>query len=355
MKALVLAGGQGTRLRPLSHTTAKQLVPIGGRPVLFHCLDAIKDADITDVGIVVGGHAAEIEEAVGDGSAFGLSVTYIPQEKPLGLAHCVHISREFLGEDDFVMFLGDNVVEEGITDLVEQFRETRPAALLLVDKVPDPSAYGVVEIDPSGEVLRLEEKASHPRSNLAIIGVYVFSSAVHDAVRAIEPSARGELEITDAVQWLVDQGRSVKSHTLDGYWKDTGQIDDLLDCNRIVLEGIEPGVHGEVDAESWVDHRARVEAGARVIRSRIVGPVLIGADTVVQDSYVGPFTAVGADCVLENTYLEFSIVMDGVSITQVHGVRDSVIGRHARVRRVGTVPSGHRLVIGDHSTVSVQP
>ncbi|MER7406690.1 glucose-1-phosphate thymidylyltransferase [Streptomyces sp. NPDC000070] len=353
MKALVLAGGSGTRLRPITHTSAKQLVPIANKPVLFYGLEAIAQAGITDVGIVVGDTADEIRQAVGDGSKFGVDVTYIPQHAPLGLAHAVLIARDFLGEDDFVMYLGDNFILGGISGLVEDFRADRPDARILLTKVADPTSFGVAELDADGRVVALEEKPVRPRSDLALVGVYLFSPAVHEAVRAIEPSWRGELEITHALQWLIDQRRDVRSTLISGYWKDTGNVTDVLEVNRSVLEGLEPTVEGVVDENSELIGRVRIEAGAQVTGSRIVGPAIIGSDSVVTDSYVGPFTSVSEDCRIRDSEIEYSIVLRGSSMTGVRRVEASLIGRNVEVTPAPRNPSAYRLVLGDHSKVQI--
>ncbi|MCX4783702.1 glucose-1-phosphate thymidylyltransferase [Streptomyces sp. NBC_01264] len=353
MKALVLSGGAGTRLRPLTHTSAKQLVPVANKPVLFYGLEAIADAGITEVGIVVGDTAEEIREAVGDGSKFGLQVTYIPQSAPLGLAHAVVIAREFLGDDDFVMYLGDNFIVGGIRDLVAAFQAERPAAQILLTEVSDPRAFGVAELGPDGRVVGLEEKPEVPKSNLALVGVYLFTGAVHRAVRAIEPSWRGELEITHALQWLIDTDEDVRSTTISGYWKDTGNVADMLEVNRSVLELAEPHTLGEVDEASEIIGRVQIDEGAKVSGSRIVGPAVIGQGTVVSGSYIGPFTSVSRDCRIIDSEIEFSIVLDGASVRGVSRVEASIIGRHAEVTPAPPVPAAHRLVLGDHSKVQI--
>lgn len=354
MKALVLSGGAGTRLRPITHTSAKQLVPVANKPVLFYGLESIAAAGITEVGVVVGDTAAEIEEAVGDGSKFGLEITYIPQERPLGLAHAVLISRDWLGDDDFVMYLGDNFVVGGITALVEEFRDSRPDARILLTRVADPRSFGVAELDAAGQVVGLEEKPEHPRSDLALVGVYLFTPLIHEAVRAVRPSWRGELEITHAIQHLIDTSADVRCTVIEGYWKDTGNVVDMLEVNRTVLEGVEPRIDGEVDVESETIGRVVVEEGARVVRSRIVGPAVIGAGSVVEDSYVGPFTSVAENCRITHSELEFSIVLRDSSIVGVGRIESSLIGRHVEVTPAPSVPSAHRLVLGDHSKVQIR-
>ncbi|KUN80561.1 glucose-1-phosphate thymidylyltransferase [Streptomyces bungoensis] len=353
MKALVLAGGSGTRLRPITHTSAKQLVPVANKPVLFYGLEAIAEAGVTEVGIVVGDTAAEIRAAVGDGSAFGVDVTYIPQAAPLGLAHAVLIARDFLGDDDFVMYLGDNFVVGGIADLVDAFRAERPDAQILLTRVPNPTAFGVAELDAAGQVIGLEEKPRRPRSELALVGVYLFSPAVHEAVRAIEPSWRGELEITHAVQWLIDAGREVRSTTISGYWKDTGNVTDMLEVNRSVLETLERRIDGTVDDDSEIIGRVRIEAGAEVTGSRILGPAVVGPGTVVAGSYVGPFTSIAGDCRIEDSEIEYSIVLRGSSLRGVGRVEASLVGRDVEVTPATRKPAAHRLVLGDHSKVRI--
>lgn len=353
MKALVLSGGAGTRLRPITHTSAKQLVPVANKPVLFYGLEAIAEAGISEVGIVVGDTADEIREAVGDGSQFGIKVTYIPQDAPLGLAHAVLIAQEFLGDEDFVMYLGDNFIVGGITGLVDEFRAERPEAQILLTRVPNPTSFGVAELDADGRVVGLEEKPKQPKSDLALVGVYLFTPAIHEAVRSIEPSWRGELEITHAIQWLIDQKRDVRSTTISGYWKDTGNVTDMLEVNRSVLETVEPVNEGTVDDSSEIIGRVRIEAGASVSGSRIVGPAIIGAGTVVNDAYIGPFTSVSEDCRIEDSEIEYSIVLRGSSVTGVRRVEASLIGRDVEVTPAPRNPKAHRLVLGDHSKVQI--
>ncbi len=353
MKALVLSGGAGTRLRPITYTSPKQLVPIGNKPVLFYGLEAIADAGITEVGIIVGETADHIREAVGDGSKFGITVTYIRQDAPLGLAHAVLIARDFLADDDFVMYLGDNFIVGGITGLVEEFRGERPDARILLSRVPDPTQFGVAELDGGGRVIALEEKPAHPKSDLALVGVFLFSAAVHEAVRDIKPSWRDELEITHAIQWLIDHGKDVRSTTISGYWKDTGNVADMLEVNRTVLEGTEPRVEGTVDAATEIIGRVRIEAGARVHGSRIVGPVVIGPGTVVNGSYIGPFTSIAENCRIEDSEIEYSIMLRDSRLRGVRRVESSLIGRNVTVTPAPRVPAAHRLVLGDHSQVQI--
>ncbi|MEU1456236.1 glucose-1-phosphate thymidylyltransferase [Streptomyces avermitilis] len=353
MKALVLAGGAGTRLRPITHTSAKQLVPIANKPVLFYGLEAIADAGIKEVGIIVGETAAEIEQAVGDGADFGLDVTYLPQPQPLGLAHAVLIARDFLGDDDFLMYLGDNFILGGISALLDEFRTHRPDVQLMLTRVSDPSSYGVASLSEEGRVTGLEEKPARPRSDLAVVGVYLFSPVVHEAVRAIAPSDRGELEITDALQWLLDQGRDIRPTVITGYWKDTGNVADMLEANRCVLEVLEPGIEGFVSADSELVGKVRVCEGAEVHGSRIVGPALIGAGSAIVDSYVGPSTAIAENCRIEDSEIEFSIVLNDSAITGIRRIGASLIGCHVVVAPAPRVPAAHRFVLGDHSKVQI--
>lgn len=351
VKALVLAGGTGSRLRPLTHTAAKQLVPVANKPVLFYGIEAIVEAGITDIGVVVGATGEEIRAALGDGSRFGARITYLPQDRPGGLAHAVLVARDWLGDDDFVMYLGDNFVIGGISACVRAFRTERPDAHILLTKVPDPSLFGVAELDADGSVVHLAEKPARPRSDLALVGVYLFGPAVHEAVAACTPSDRGELEITDAIQRLIDTGRDVRATTITGYWKDTGNVEDMLEVNRRVLEGLSPAVEGHVDDASELVGRVRVAAGARVERSRIVGPAVIGAGTVVRDAYIGPFTSVAEDCAVTGSEVAFSIVLRDSTIEHAGRLEGSLVGRSVRVAGTERAPRAHRLVLGDHSRV----
>jgi glucose-1-phosphate thymidylyltransferase len=353
MKALVLSGGSGSRLRPITHTSAKQLLPVANKPVLYYCLEAIRDAGITNAGIVVGETAPAIRAAVGDGGAFGLDVTYIRQEAPLGLAHAVRVARDYLGDDDFVMYLGDNFIVGGIAALVDEFRSARPDAQIMLTRVPDPRQFGVAELGSAGEVVGLEEKPRVPKSDLALVGVYLFTPAVHEAVRRLTPSARGELEITEAIQCLIDDGHKVQATIISGYWKDTGNVADMLEVNRMVLEGIQPCQQGVLDPETEVIGRVAIEDGVRVSRSRIVGPVIVGAGTTVDHSYIGPFTSVAEGCTITDSEIEYSIMLRGASVRGVRRIEASIIGHDVEVTPAPSVPKAHRLVLGDHSKVQI--
>ncbi|MEZ0095615.1 glucose-1-phosphate thymidylyltransferase [Streptacidiphilus sp. EB129] len=353
MKALVLSGGSGTRLRPLSYSIPKQLVPVGNAPVLFHCLTNIRDAGITEVGIIVGDNGEEIRRAVGDGSDLGVQVTFIRQEAPLGLAHCVRIAEPFLGGEDFIMYLGDNVLVGGVAEHAERFRANRPEAQVLVCKVADPRHYGIAVLGPEGTVERLVEKPSEPVADTALIGVYFFTKEVHTAVASIQPSPRGELEITDAIEWLRKNGRAVRAEVFEGYWKDTGRIEDVLACNRVLLEALAPSLSGKIDNESELVGPGPfvIEAGAVVERSRLIGPVTVAAGAVVRDSTIGPSVSIGRDAVVEQAGVEDSIVMDGSTIRGVRGIHGSLIGRNAEVSHAADAPTRHCFVLGDDSRI----
>jgi glucose-1-phosphate thymidylyltransferase len=363
MKGLILSGGAGTRLRPITHTSAKQLVPVANKPILFYGIEDMVEAGITEIGIITGDTGPEIRAAVGDGSRWGAQVTYIPQDAPLGLAHCVLIARDFLGNDDFVMYLGDNLLRQGISEFVERFEQDRrdsdagdatvPSAQILLARVPDPQRFGVAEIGADGEVLRLVEKPIDPPSDLALVGVYLFDRSIHEAVAAIDPSPRGELEITDAIQWLIDNDHRVRHEVLDGWWKDTGKLQPLLEGNRLVLETIEPAMHGTADESSLIDGRVVIEAGAEIINSTVRGPAIIGERTRVVNSYIGPFTSVYHDCEIINTEIEHSVVLEQSVVRDVTRIADSLIGKQVEIRRSETRPHATRLMVGDHSVVDL--
>ena len=359
MKALILAGGAGTRLRPITHTRAKQLVPVANKPILFYGIEAMVAAGITEIGVIVGDTRAEVTAALGDGSQWGARITYIPQDAPLGLAHCVLIARDFLGDDDFVMYLGDNLLEQDLAAFVRAFEQARrsdvaPTAQILLKQVPDPHRFGIATLDSDGHVVALVEKPVDPPSDLALVGVYLFTPRVHDAVAAIEPSPRGELEITDAIQWLIDAGELVRCEQLHGWWIDTGKLTPLLEANRLLLEKIEGRIDGEVDELSVIDGRVVVEAGAKIVNSTVRGPAVIGAGTRVEDSFIGPFSAVGADCVVEASEVEHSVVMDRSQVIEIARLEDSLIGSDAVVQRTRRRPRALRLMVGDHCQIDVE-
>lgn len=354
LKGLILSGGKGTRLRPITHTSAKQLVPVANKPVLFYGIEAMAQAGIEEVGIIIAPETGEeIRIAVGDGSRFGLRITYILQDQPAGLAHAVLTAEPFLGASPFVMYLGDNLLQGGIEDLVAAFQDHQPDALILLTPVPDPDQYGVAELE-NGAVVRLIEKPREPKTNLALVGVYMFTSAVHAAARAIQPSARGELEITDAIQRLVDNGLRVEPHVVKGWWKDTGRLEDMLAANRLVLDTIHTHIEGEL-VDSRVDGRVVVEAGARLERSAVRGPAIIGAGARLTDCYVGPYTAVGEACEIHNAEVEHSILLAGSSVRDLHGrMESSLLGRNVKIGRDTRQPRAYRFLVGDNSEISIQ-
>jgi glucose-1-phosphate thymidylyltransferase len=359
MKALILAGGAGTRLRPITHTRAKQLVPVANTPILFYGIESMVAAGITELGVIVGDTRDEVMEALGDGSRFGASITYIPQDEPLGLAHCVLIARDFLGDDDFVMYLGDNLLQQDLKAFVDAFAEARngphpPSAQILLKPVPDPHRFGIAALDSDGHVAHLVEKPDDPPSDLALVGVYLFDRHIHEAVAAIEPSDRGELEITDAIQWLIDGEHRVRSEILTGWWIDTGKLTPLLEANRLLLETIESRVEGTVDDASFLDGRVVVEAGAEIINSTIRGPVVIGAGTTVRDSFIGPFSAIGVDCLVEHSEVEHSVVMNASKIIGVPRLEDSLIGSDTTVTRSRKKPRAVRLMVGDNCRIDIE-
>jgi glucose-1-phosphate thymidylyltransferase len=354
LKGLILSGGKGTRLRPITHPSAKQLVPVANKPVLFYGIEAMAQAGINEIGIIIAPETGdEIRAAAGDGSQFGVSITYIVQDAPSGLAHAVLTAEPFLRDSPFVMYLGDNLLQGGIDDLVAAFRSGRPDALILLTPVSDPQSYGIAELDGSGAVVRLVEKPREPRSDLALVGVYMFTAGIHDAARAIEPSARGELEITDAIQHLVDNGRRVEPHIVKGWWKDTGQLEDMLAANRLVLDTIEARVEGEL-VESQVDGRVVVEPGAVLERSAVRGPAVIGAGARLSDCYVGPYTAIGEGCTIERAEVEHSILLAGASVRGLEGrMESSLLGRNVTIGRDTRQPRAYRFLVGDQSEISI--
>jgi glucose-1-phosphate thymidylyltransferase len=354
MKGLILSGGRGTRLYPLTYTRAKQLIPVANKPVLFRVIEAIRDAGIDEIGIVVGDTGPEIRDAVGDGARWGVRVSFIPQDAPLGLAHAVKISRDFLADDRFVMFLGDNVIQGGVNELIGQFATSAWDAQIVLTPVREPQHYGVAELRPDGTILRLVEKPAEPRSNLALVGIYMFDHHIHAACDAIQPSWRGELEITDAIQWLVDQGHAVHPYIHRGWWIDTRKPIDMLEANDYVLEELTHRVDGTVDGASQVDARVTVEAGAEIINSTVRGPAIIGQDTRVVNSYIGPFTSIYHHVTVENSEIEHSIVLEHSTIQDIpQRIQDSLIGRNARVSRSPNRPAAHKLTLGDYSDIGL--
>jgi len=354
MKGLILSGGKGTRLRPLTYTSAKQLVPVANKPVLFYGIEALAEAGIREIGIVVGDTQAEIRAAVGDGSRWGVAVTYIEQDAPRGLAHAVLISEPFIGRDPFVMYLGDNLLNKGIVPFVDEFVREQPAAQILLAKVPDPQMFGVAELR-DGHVVRLVEKPKEPQSDLALVGVYMFSPEVFASVRRITPSFRNELEITDAIQDLIDRGLTVRPHIVNGWWKDTGKLEDMLEANRLILDTLERRVEGTVDAQSRIEGKVVIEPGATIERSVVRGPAIIGARAKIVHAYVGPFTAIMNDVEIRDSEIEHSIVLEGSVISDLaNRVIDSLIGRNVKISRVPVKPSAYRFMLGDNSEVGIR-
>ncbi len=353
MKALILSGGKGTRLRPITHTSAKQLIPIANKPILFYGIEAIRDAGITDVGIVVGETEAEIRAAVEDGSSFGVRVTYIRQEAPLGLAHAVKVSREYLGDDSFVMFLGDNLILDGITPLVEEFRRDRPNSQILLARVPHPEEFGVAELN-GDRIARLVEKPKEPRSDLALVGVYMFDPTIFEAVEAIRPSSRNELEITDAIQHLIDHGRVVRHHVISGWWKDTGKLGDILEANQMVLSRARQSIRGSLDPQTRVEGAVIVAEGTIVKNSVLRGPLTLGERCVIENSYIGPFSSIYDDVRIRNSEIEHSIVLERCTIEDVPvRIEGSLIGKEVRIQRSQLKPTAYRFMVGDSSLVDV--
>ena len=362
MKGLVLAGGRGTRLRPITHTLTKQLIPLANKPIIFYALEALADAGIREIGIVVGKYhpdfpgsmdtRPEIEEAVGDGSAFGVQVTYIEQDAPRGIAHAVQIAREFVGGEPFVTFLGDNFVPAGIRSFVEEFERERPDALILLCKVPNPEQFGVAVLE-EGRAVRLEEKPKQPPSDLALVGVYLFDARIFEAIGQIRPSARGELEITHAIQWLIDAGLAVQPHLVQGWWKDTGTVQDLLEANCMVLDQIEARVEGEVDEASQLLGKVIVEAGAEITDSIIQGPAIIGRGTKVVKSLIGPYVSIYFDAHIEGTEIANSIVLEGSALSRVPGkIRNSLIGKKVVIGAVDREQPWQEFMVGDYSRIT---
>jgi glucose-1-phosphate thymidylyltransferase len=359
LKGLILSGGKGTRLRPITHTSAKQLVPVANKPVLFYGIEAMAEAGIEQVGIIIAPETGpEIEAAVGDGSRFGVLISYIVQDEPLGLAHAVLTAEAFLGSSPFVMYLGDNLLQGGISDLVAAFRDSAPDALILLTPVPDPEHYGVAELAAAadggvGRVVRLVEKPSQPETDLALVGVYMFTAAVHDAARAIAPSPRGELEITDAIQHLVDAGMRVEPHIVQGWWKDTGRLDDMLEANRLILDNLLERVEGEL-IDSQVDGRVVIEPGARLERTIVRGPAIVGAGARLTDCYIGPYTSIGEGCTISGAEVEHSILLAGCTVSDLDGrMESSLLGRNVTVRRGDRQPRAYRFMVGDNSDISI--
>ena len=355
MKGLILSGGKGTRLRPLTYTSAKQLVPVANKPVLFYGIESIVAAGITEIGIIVGDTKDEIRAAVGDGSLFGAKITYIEQDAPRGLAHAVMIAEEFIRDDSFVMYLGDNLIAGGITSLVREFESLGCNAQILLAKVPNPQQFGVAELNDDNTVRRLVEKPKVPRSDLALVGVYMFDSNIFESVQRIKPSQRNELEITDAIQDLIDRGFEVHPHQVRGWWKDTGKLADMLEANRIVLESfdIQRG-SGKVGDDSRVEGRVALGEGVELVDSLVRGPAVIGDGCRLEHAFVGPYSSIGSNCQLVRCEIENSIVLEGSEIRDIDmRIDGSLVGRNVRIVKTDFKPKAYRFMLGDNSEVGV--
>jgi glucose-1-phosphate thymidylyltransferase len=353
MKGLILSGGKGTRLRPITHTAAKQLVPVANKPILYYAIEAMKEAGIEDIGIIIGETGAEVRATVGDGSRWGVRITYLPQEAPLGLAHAVKISEDFMAGDPFVMYLGDNLIRGGIKTFVDEFKAKSPDAQILLAKVPNPSQFGVAVLE-GGRIRDLEEKPKQPKSDLALVGVYLFGPKIFPAVNAIQPSARGELEITDAIQYLIDQGHEVLPHVITGWWKDTGKLADMLEANRIMLDDLASDVQGELVGNCQIQGRVAIAPGARLENCVVRGPAVIGSGCRLTNTFVGPYTAIDANVTISNAEIEHSIVLAGSSIVDLHGrIVDSLLGKNVEITRADAMPKAYRLMVGDNSQFSI--
>lgn len=353
LKGLVLSGGRGTRLRPLTHTAAKQLVPVANRPILFYVLDNLKAAGVAEIGIIICPETGQaVQAAIGDGSQWGLNIEYIVQEEPLGLAHAVKVARSFLAESPFIMYLGDNLIGSRISHYCEEFKSSDADAMILLKEVVNPSAFGIAEVDGQGRVTTLVEKPTVPKSNMALVGIYVFSKKIHEAIDLIVPSWRGELEITDAIQALVAGGGKVLSNKIDGWWLDTGKKDDLLTANTVVLDDwIKRDIAGEIDDESNVSGRVQLGKNSRVVRSKIRGPVVIGENVYVQDSFIGPFTSIADGCEIVSSVLEHCVFLESARVKNVDRLEDSLLGKNSVVIKNHSTHHAYRLMIGDDSEV----
>lgn len=353
MKGLILAGGFGTRLRPLTYTGAKQLIPVANKPIIYYGIEALTRVGIKEIGVVVGDTKDEVKATVGSGEKWNVRVEYIPQEAPLGLAHAIKICAGFLKDEPFMMYLGDNILKDNLKYLVDQFQKNRPNALILLTEVKNPQEFGVAVIDEKGMVKKLIEKPKEPPSNLALVGIYLFDKKIFKAIENIKPSWRNELEITDAIQWLLDNNYRVESQTVQGWWKDTGKPEDIIDANLLVLEDIESDNQGEI-VDSSIHGRVRIGKGALVEKSIIRGPAIIGENAKVIRAYVGPFSSIGNNVTIENSEVECSVVMDGATIRNLEKRIDrSILGKNVVINQIDESPRTHKFILGDQSYVEI--
>jgi glucose-1-phosphate thymidylyltransferase len=353
MKGLILAGGFGTRLRPLTYTGAKQLIPVANKPIIFYGIESLVKAGVKEIGVVVGETAAEVMSVVGNGDRFGAKIEYIPQAAPLGLAHAIKISKKYLGEEPFIMYLGDNLLKEDLADLIKKFQTLNPDALILLTEVLNPQEFGVAVVDETGRVRKLVEKPKEPPSNLALVGVYIFNPRIFLAIDNIKPSARNELEITDAIQWLLDNNHKVESSMVKGWWKDTGKPDDIIEANLLILEDIATVNQGTL-IDTIVNGRVRIEAGAVIEKSVIRGPVVIGKNARISRSFIGPFSSIGENVVIENSEIECSLIMEGARITNLEKRIDrSIIGKNVIINQTDQSPRTNKFIIGDQSYLEI--
>jgi len=355
MKALVLAAGKGTRLRPLTNTIPKHLLPVANKPILFYIMEQISEAGLENVGVVVSQETGpDLKSALSDGSQWGLKITYILQEQALGLAHAVKAGQVFLGDSPFLLFLGDNLIKDGVKKLVAEFKSTSPDALIVLKEVADPRAFGVAEIDDSGRIIRVVEKPKEPKSNLALVGAYIFNPSVHQAIARLKPSWRGEYEITDAIQQLLEDGKNVRSHILRGWWLDTGKKEDLLEANRVILDECLKGqIQGEIDSSSQITGLVEISPGTRIENSEIRGPVSIAANCRIVNSLIGPYTSIGAETIIRNSSVEYSVILSNSQILDIRHLTDSVIGRNVQIGRHKAELEASRLFIGDYDQVEL--
>lgn len=354
MKGLILSGGFGTRLRPLTYTGAKQLIPIANKPIIYYGIEALTTVGINEIGIVVGETRQEVKDVVGNGDKWNARIQYIPQEAPLGLAHAIKISKDFIADEPFVMYLGDNILKDNLSYLVKQFQKNKPNALILLTEVTNPQEFGVAVIDEKGAVKKLIEKPKEPPSNLALVGIYLFDKEIFKAIENIKPSWRNELEITDAIQWLLDNNYRVESQTVQGWWKDTGKPEDIIDANLLILEDIESENKGKI-VDSNINGRVRIEKGALVEKSIIRGPAIIGENAKIIRAYIGPFSSIGNNVTIENSEVECSVIMDGATVRNLEKRIDrSILGKNVVINQIDESPRTHKFILGDQSYVEIK-